>query len=87
MNSAYFKFLIFTFLWVVLRFILSFDGIYSNKQLSLMLLDLLYPCIISSFLILSRHYTVVGISPSLDHRYYTRRTRRKCMCYAEPGIV
>ena len=59
-SSTYFKFLLFTFLWVVLRFILSFDGINGNKQLSLMLLDLLYPCIVSSFLILSRHYIVVG---------------------------
>lgn len=59
-GSTYFKFLLFTFLWVVLRFILSFDGINGNKQLSLMLLDLLYPCIVSSFLILSRHYIVVG---------------------------
>lgn len=59
-SSTYFKFLLFTFLWVVLRFILSFDGINGNKQLSLMLLDLLYPCIVSSFLILSRYYIVVG---------------------------
>ena len=58
-RSAYFKFLVFTFLWVVLRFIMSFHGVNSNAQLSMMLLDLLYPCIVSSFLILSRHYIVV----------------------------
>ena len=55
-RSFYFKFLLLTALWTLLRCVLSFPAIYENVKLSMCILNLIYPCIVDSFLLLTSHY-------------------------------
>lgn len=57
--SDYFKFLFYSFWWTLLRALLSIPAITQNTSLVNGMLDLIYPAIVSSFLLILQHYSKV----------------------------
>ena len=57
--SDYFKFLFYSVWWTLLRGLLSIPSIARNLLLVNCILDLIYPVIVSSFLLILGHYNKV----------------------------
>lgn len=85
--SHYFLFLVFTFIWTILRGILSIPVICSNSRLLYSILDFIYPSINCSFLILSRHYITVLFFISIKTRWFLKNKRKQQEYSSSSGTV
>ena len=59
-HSDYFQFLMYSLWWTLLRGLLSIPALTKNPKIASMMQDLLFPAIVSSFVLILDHYIKVA---------------------------